>query len=69
MIYNNFIHGECICNQLPLVKWFLSGDPEIQLPQTEILVKNLDVKILFPNLEKFGESFKLKNLKFLETDK
>ena len=36
---------------------------------TEILVENLDVKILFPNLEKFGESFKLKNLKFLETDK
>ena len=41
MIYNNFIHGDCICNQLPLVKWFLSGDPDIQLPQTEILVENL----------------------------
>ena len=36
---------------------------------TEILVENLDLKILFPNLGKFGESFKLKNLKFLETDK
>lgn len=28
-----------------------------------------ELKMLFPNLGKFGESFKLKNLKFLETDK